>query len=343
MRFADKENITGSRGPLLTQTERRGTSSGKPRTRVGFLYQVYGLTIKSEIELPELVPVTARKHDVRIQFGKVPETLESIIEKWPWCIASADEFLFNIDGVAKYHIAGGEKITIERRLGLEGSVPGADIRLWLLGTALAALLHQRSLLPLHVSAIRAPGGTWAFTGESGEGKSTLAGFLHRRFGHDLISDDVSVINPQNTDPVIYPGPRKLKLWADALEYLEFKGCIKVRDLSNTDKFQLYLDADAGYRIGCLGCLDGLVLLESVPEDEDATIERLHGIEAFNIAFRAIYRPYMNKWFRKPEKLMLEVAALCGKVSIYRFCRPRSLANFEKNLEPLLKLIKAGDK
>lgn len=320
---------------MLRQAERRGAPSESAQEEKRFLYKVYGLTVESQIELPELVTVENRKPQVQIRFGEVPSVLDHVIAKWPWCMASHSEFLFNIAGVASYHIIGGKEITIERQSEQPATVPAADIRLWLLGTAFAALLHQRDLLPLHVSAVKSPSGVWAFTGQSGEGKSTLAGFLHRRFGYELVSDDVAVIDSQGNDSIIYPGPRKLKLWNDAMDRLNFNGCKIARDLSNTDKFQIYLNSEGEYRPEPL---HSLIVLESSPDESNATVERLHGIEAFNIVFCATYRFYMTQWFRQPECHMAEIASLCQQIRIYRFRRPRCVLNFESNLEPLVDLI-----
>ncbi|EWG98231.1 hypothetical protein [Halomonas sp. BC04] len=91
--------------------------------------------------------------------------------------------------------------------------------MYLLGTALGALLHQRHWFPLHVSALATPSGAWAFTGESGAGKSTLAAWLHHHCGWPLISDDVAVVKPGEMIPRLHPGPPRLKLWQDALAML----------------------------------------------------------------------------------------------------------------------------
>ena len=319
---------------MLRHSERRGKGAvqGEPKRH---RYQVYGLTVESELELPELVPALHQKPDVHIRFGNVPETLDNLIGHWSWCMASNSEFAFTIEGVARYHVAEGRTITIERRLDLREPAPAADIRLWLLGSAFGALLHQRGLLPLHVSAVKAESGVWAFTGESGEGKSTLAGFLHRHYSWELVSDDVSVMDTEGAQPLIYPGPRKLKLWVDALNYLGFEGCSSVRDLSNTDKFQLYLPSKISYEPECL---NGLILLESMAEDRPGSIEELRGMEAFNACLSSIYRPYMDSWFKVPQKRLDEIVTLCRSIKIYRFRRPRSLEGFEKNLGPLLGLI-----
>jgi hypothetical protein len=298
-------------------------------------YRVYGLTVESELEIPELLPAKKSLADVVVTFGKARHRLEGTIAKTKWYQASRREFLMDIAGVARFHVEDGRRITIELSADAEQNIRAADVRLWLLGSAFGALLHQRGLLPLHVSAVKAPSGVWAFTGPSGEGKSTLAGFLQNRFGWTLVSDDVSVVDTERSRAFVHPGPQKLKLWADALQYLDFPNCSKVRDLSNTNKFQLYFSNDNGYDSEALR---GLVMLDSLPETEAPRVERLRGSQAFGVCMKTIYRPSMENWFKRPEDGLKQLSQLCGKVPIYRFSRPRSLMDIERHMAPLLQLI-----
>ena len=91
-----------------------------------------------------------------------------------------------------------------------------DVRLFLLGSVMGALLHQRGWLPLHGSAIRLPDGTAAiFMGPSGVGKSTLAAAFRRR-GYAVAADDVSLIfTGADGSPLLQPAYPELKLWAEA--------------------------------------------------------------------------------------------------------------------------------
>lgn len=85
-------------------------------------------------------------------------------------------------------------------------VPARDVRQYLLGMSLGVLLYQRDWLPMHVSALHTPTGVWAFTGHSGAGKSTLGAWLHYTQGWPMISDDVAVIKPEDSQAYLYPGP-----------------------------------------------------------------------------------------------------------------------------------------
>jgi hypothetical protein len=99
-----------------------------------------------------------------------------------------------------------------------------EIRLFLLGPALAFVLHQRGLLVLHASAASLEGKGVVFLGNSGWGKSTLAAALHAR-GFAVVADDAVALrvagsSPSET-PCIIPGFPQLKLWPEAASALGY--------------------------------------------------------------------------------------------------------------------------
>ena len=63
------------------------------------------------------------------------------------------------------------------------------LRTFLLGPALAVLLHQRGRLVLHAGAVAVNGRVAAFLGGPSWGKSTTTAALDRR-GHGIMADDV---------------------------------------------------------------------------------------------------------------------------------------------------------
>ena len=112
---------------------------------------------------------------------------------------------------ARYLVRGGREIVVDPSPG--GSE--RNLRLFLLGSALGILCHQRGLLPLHANAIVVEGGAVAFAGHSGAGKSTLAAHFQRS-GYEVLCDDVCMISFDEAGrPFAWPGLPRLKLWGDA--------------------------------------------------------------------------------------------------------------------------------
>jgi hypothetical protein len=182
-------------------------------TYPAYTYHAFGLDIRSCIACPELIP-SQRHGEVIFRYGTVPETLESPIYRNQWYQAAPGRFLLLLPDIANFLIQDGREIIID-------PAPGAsetEVRLFLLGSAMGILLHQRGLLPLHASAIKLPqGGAALFAGHSGVGKSTLAASFHQR-GYKVLTDDVSVISvhPDGT-PFLWPGYPEIKLVQDAVE------------------------------------------------------------------------------------------------------------------------------
>lgn len=310
---------------------------------MAFLYQVYGLTIESQVELPELVPAADQNADVRITIGSVPKKLPGSSAFGLWSEHVGTRCLFRIDDVGRFLIADGRSITIEPYGPSETSHGSEaamfDVRLYLLGSALAALLHQRNLLPLHVSAVLSEKGVWAFTGPSGAGKSTLAGWLSQGAGFPLISDDVSVVDMQNGAAQLYPGPRKLKLWDDAVDFLNLEKRRLIQDLSNTPKFQLFLPDDVPEtEYG----LTGLILLERGAPGQRSELIPVTGIDRFRVCCKAVYRHYMAPWFRSKADYVQDVFRLAESIQVYRLRRPWSLEQLNLDDNPLRELLFSTD-
>lgn len=184
-------------------------------------YWGFGLHIASEIEFPELLPFDFKKADITISIGKTPEALEGEgVVKKPLSSISKDEYLLHYKNICKYYAGHGSKIIAE-------PAPGVDehsIRLFLLGSVMAAILYQRGDIPLHASAIVKKGKIILFAGNSGAGKSTLLARLSTK-GYDIFTDDVCVLQHNTTEgkevfgTASYP---MLKLWDDAISQLDDK-------------------------------------------------------------------------------------------------------------------------
>lgn len=180
-----------------------------------FNYNIFGLNFRSPLVIPGLVTNDIGTTDVNIQLGDVPDHLDQVISSGVLFESGPQDFLLKLPNVGKYHVQNGNQITIDPNPGAAES----EIRLFLLGSVLGAILFQRGYLPLHGSAIEVDGKALIIIGNSAAGKSTLAASLNQA-GFPLISDDLSAISLNNIGKcVIHPGIPFVKLWKDTLDLL----------------------------------------------------------------------------------------------------------------------------
>ena len=159
------------------------------------------------------------------------------------------------------------------------------MRLFLLGSAFAALLQQRGLLPLHGCAVEVNGGAVVFVGPSGCGKSTLAGALRQR-GYRVLADDVSVISfsPAGA-PIVLAAYPQLKLWTDALKIFGKNPEDLPRVKAGLEKYGLPLKEGFATNASPLKRVYEL----SVGNSQDPEIITLKGLDKLAVLMRHTYR------------------------------------------------------
>ena len=290
-----------------------------------YFYRLFGLVINSDIELPELSKTKkSPKFDVRIDLdGPLAESAA------PGFHTSNEAMLVVIEGVGRYRIEGGKKITVWPA----GQADPRAIRLYLLGSAMGLLLQQRAILPLHANAIVVDGRAIAFMGPSGSGKSTLASWFH---GHGLgiLGDDVCAIEfDQARNPVAHPGLPRLRLWRDALVASGRSVDDHPRSLPEDDawdKFDVTLDSHwpdgQNFPLGCLYLL---------VQGEETSIRRLNGIEAFEAVVANIYRGQFLALTGKANELLQSCMDLARTVPIYEARRGWTSEQFDDEAQILV--------
>lgn len=307
-----------------------------PLTESWYHYHIYGLNLAALIELPELPELLVSGVEpeiaVTVSLATLTDKLAGATSESSYFQVSGDQCQLNVDGIARYRIEQGQRILIDPA---PGSAPG-DVRVYLLGSALGALLHQRGNLPLHVSSVATPGGVWAFTGDSGAGKSTLAATLHFHFGWPLLSDDVAVLEQAvHERPLLYPGPPRLKLWQDAVTYLAIDSNDLTPDMARVNKFHVPLAEGFEHDPQRLRAL---VLLERANDDEPPSLTQVSGAAAFRAVAGAIYRPEMAHLLGNRNSLFRQCAALASQIAVYRYRRPWSLISLDSHLQPLVEQV-----
>jgi hypothetical protein len=243
-------------------------------------YAIFGLEVASELPLPELRAVAASSKDphILISVGEIANA-----ERAPGLYKTAEGALLVVDKVARFAVRDGRHIVVEPHPG----TPLANVRLFLLGSAMGMLIHQRGLLPLHGNAIEINGSAFAFVGHSGTGKSTLATWFHDQ-GFRILSDDVCVVRFDRAgNPMLSAGIPRLRLWREAIE-------ASGRDTNDYDrsyagghdydKFDVPVDAAATVeRALPLGAV------YSLRRGDGVSIDRLGPVDSAEVLFANTYR------------------------------------------------------
>jgi hypothetical protein len=180
------------------------------------------------------MPLSARngKSDVLIQLGPGPSPVDKGLDSGAIFTHSLECSLIRIKAVADFEIRSGQQISVWPAIGAAQK----DIEIFLFGLVWATLCHQRSLLPLHASAILTDEGIAAFAGRSGAGKSTIAALMGS-LDYKFFSDDMLPIDfEKNSTPGAWPYLRRLKLQRDSIIQLALTATEHVSDRLDKDKY-----------------------------------------------------------------------------------------------------------
>lgn len=281
------------------------------------IYKAFRLTILSEYDLPELFKETYSYFDPDIEIKKGNLTAQWAEQAKPnqTFVIKENFVMFHMPGIAIFSITNGRSIVVSPL----DQASDDQIRLYLLGTCMGAILMQRKVLPLHGSAIAIDGKAYAIVGDSGAGKSTTASAL-LKLGYELISDDVIpvTLTPDNV-PMVTPAYPQQKLWQESIN--EFG--------MDSKNLRPIVDRETKFAVPVLSQftteslpLTGIFELVKT-EGEELDIQPIKNLERFHTLF---YHTYRN-FFLKPSGLMewhfTTCAAMINKLELFQIQRPTS--------------------
>jgi hypothetical protein len=178
-------------------------------------FKAFGLTISSCLHFPELL-LGAGATDLTVVYGEVPRELPVAQEKSNGVRYQAIPglLLLEVPRIARFLIRDGNEIVIDR----QPEATDDDLRLFLLGSCMGAILQQRGLLVLHGSMVQVRDACVLFLGNSGMGKTTLAATLARR-GYSTLSDDVCAVSiAEDGVPYATSAYPRAKMWVESLQH-----------------------------------------------------------------------------------------------------------------------------
>ena len=287
-------------------------------------YRCYGLSLASEIELPDLgAPVEdGAEPDVVIRTGTLagPPAGTELLRHGLWRTGTAAGV--EVPGVARYEAREGREIVVDPA---DGASP-RSVRLFLLGSMLGAVMMQRDHLVLHGNAFRVGGACAVVLGRSGAGKSTLAAELDRR-GYDVLSDDVVPVDAQG---LAVPGHPRIKLWNDALERFGL-GTEDLEPITDEhEKYQLPLNRA---EVGPLP-LRWVYVLERHTGDE-LSLEPVQGATTFSLLHEHTYRNELIHGPGPSAQHLQQCARLVSVARVTRVRRPVATMTVEATADAIL--------
>lgn len=292
------------------------------------VYRAFGLNFASEIPFLDMKTTTAAP-DVTIAFGQIPKGIPNARAKGVRYQAAPGEFLLNVDNIAGYHVTEGRRIVIDPK----PNAATEEIILFLMGSAMGALLHQRNMLPLHAGSILVDGAAVLFTGPSGIGKSTIVAAFEKR-GLTVLSDDVCAVYAEaGKEANVYAGFPRIKLWADTLEMLE----TPTKELK-----QVRLDADfKKFFVPFKNSLHTPVPVRCVfvlntTNTDTFTVEALHGKDRIDPIYDNTYRINFLGGLGGEKEHFRQCMAVANTASVFKITRPKKVFRIQELMDIIKK-------
>ncbi|MGL5087630.1 MAG: hypothetical protein ACRC68_18265 [Clostridium sp.] len=276
-------------------------------------YKVYGLNIKSQIEINEFIKDKSENHDLEFVLGEMPDAIKELKVDGRKKGFSKAETWFHIDNVASYYITNGDTIIVEPCENYDVKL----LKIYLMCSGLGFIMLQRDMVALHGGTIVINNKAVLFTGDRGAGKSTITSALRNK-GYKFIADDVASTYI-NEKPYVVHGFPYQKLCEDALvklgydknAYESFMGDGKRKYL--IPSHNSFVEEDTK--------LQGIFEL-TIGDVEAVEIEEVRGAEKLNRVIKNIYRiEYIDKVGGVTPKMFKQCLEIAKYIKFYKITRP----------------------
>lgn len=280
------------------------------------IYKAFGLNVCSDLPLPELPKLNSKeeKVDIFIELCDLTCLWSELGEPDRFCIVKGNSVIIHIPNIAIYCIENGNNILISPL----NDTCEDQVRLYVLGSCMGALLMQRRILPLHGSAIVINDKAYAIVGDSGAGKSTLASaFLSK--GYQLLSDDVIPISLSNENfPLVNPAYPQQKLWQESLDAFGMASNDYRPIFDRETKFTIPVASQFSSKTLPLAGVFELIKTEA---DEIEILPTISGLQRLHTLYSHTYRNFLIDRLGIREWHFNMTAKIADQIGVYQLQRP----------------------
>jgi hypothetical protein len=299
------------------------------------VYRIFDIAIACDFPVPGLIELQQQDYDWRIELaGKAfRENRTDWFHSWKGpggneimaCARLGEAYILKINGMACFSIDYDlQQILIFA----EDDCPENTLSHLLIDQVIPRVLCHRGRMVLHASAVELSGGrAVAFTGLSGQGKSTLATAFFSA-GHRLVTDDCLLLENRGGAVYVKPSYPSLRLWPDTARAVAGESAANRTDFSEvahySNKKQILFEADEAVASSGWVKLERLYLLEGDATKTDASairISPLGGMASIMTLIESMFTldTSSDKSIRKSFETVQQVA---GGVSVKRLSYPR---------------------
>ena len=253
-----------------------------------YLYQTYGLSIKSDFKIDAFQEVKEFANDdkiIRIEDSAVDFKGYDFIDGFLIREYTEHGFLYVIKNVVAFLVK--EDCMLMQPLCDNNKVWQS----FLVGGAMSIVLIQRGYFLLHGSAVKFNSSAFLFLGLSGVGKSSVATGLGQK-GYTIITDDICAISKSEEDLFISAGTKQVRLLKDAVEVLKIKDVTSLDHPNARPKFGYNFDREPLEYKTKIKTIIELVIDESM--EEEVVIEEIVAFERIELLKSNIYKEDLAK-------------------------------------------------
>lgn len=307
-------------------------------------YQLYGLSIRSEI--PLTFPESPASDHADVTFSVAPRSwfaertadLPNLAVPDDWYErrrgADGSDFLYFPD-LFEFMVSPDGRAVAFAQLEQSGAW---SFETYLLGHVLSYALIKQGVEPLHATTVVIDGVAAAFLGASGQGKSTLAASFVAA-GHQVLTDDLLVIREVGGVLCGLPGPPRLKLFPQIARRFLASQASTARMNPDTEKLIVPLEDDQ-VRLSPTPVHAFIVLDECGSDSAGIRLSCLSGRDAVLQLLRSTF----NTRLVTPERLRRQFLAArdwAARIGVRRLEYPRDLADIGRVQESIVADVRAA--
>lgn len=299
----------------------------------GFFYRAYGLNIKSDFKIKELLTLEKRyigKIDVNVKFGEMPREIKLQFNEGKIKGYRRNNMWFLGGEEALFNVLNGDEIIVEPLKQYNLSL----LKIYLLGIAFAMIMIQRENICIQGGAANIGDGAVIIMGKSGVGKSTLLDELRRR-GYKLLADDMAVISIEHGEIVVNPSIPLQRLCVDTIEQLEdYK---KNYEIVHLHKEKCLIPMNKTFQHQCKK-LRAIIIL-TTPDINQVEIKEINGGDKLKQLLENIFRSSVLKEVGISPNYFKECVRITKTVPMYEIKRPNGVVTVDKQIELIEQLLK----